>query len=69
MPHRDSCPRFLALFRRLTIRRTMSNSTSIKMDIQEIGLREGGGVNWIDLALDKEKRRVLVNTVMNFPFP
>jgi hypothetical protein len=39
------------------------------MDIQEIGLREGGGVNWIDLALDKEKRRVLVNTVMNFPFP
>jgi hypothetical protein len=40
----------------------MGNSRSIKMDIQEIGLREGGDVNWVDLAQDKGKGRALVNT-------
>jgi hypothetical protein len=35
---------------------------NIKMDIREIGC---GGMEWIDLALNKDQWRVLVNTVMN----
>jgi hypothetical protein len=38
----------------------MNNS---KMDRVEIG---GGGLDWIGLAQDKEKRRAFVNAVMNF---
>jgi hypothetical protein len=33
------------------------------MDLQEIGW---GGVDWINLAQDKDKRRALLNTVINF---
>jgi hypothetical protein len=36
---------------------------NIKIDLIEI---ESGGVDWIDLAQDKEKSIALVNTVMNF---
>jgi hypothetical protein len=32
------------------------------MDLQEVG---GGGVDWIELAQDKEIWRELVNAVMN----
>jgi hypothetical protein len=39
---------------------------NIKMDLREIGW---GGVDWIDLAQDREKSRVLVNTVMNLSVP
>jgi hypothetical protein len=35
---------------------------NIKMDLREIGW---DGVDWIDLAQDKDQWRVLVNTVMN----
>jgi hypothetical protein len=35
---------------------------TIQMHLTEIGL---GGMDWIDLAHDREKWRVLVNTVMN----
>jgi hypothetical protein len=34
----------------------------IKMDVREIGL---GGMDWIDLALDRDQWRALVSTVMN----
>jgi hypothetical protein len=36
-------------------------------DYIEIDLREmrWGGMNWIDLAHDRDRWRVLVNTVMN----
>jgi hypothetical protein len=39
---------------------------NIKMDLREIGW---DGMDWIDLAQDKDKRRVLVNMVMNLRIP
>jgi hypothetical protein len=35
---------------------------NIKMDLGEIGW---GGMDWIDLAQDRDQQRVLMNTVMN----
>jgi len=35
---------------------------NIKMVLQEVGC---GGMVWIDLALDRDRRQTLVNTVMN----
>jgi hypothetical protein len=35
---------------------------NIKMDLRGIGWN---GMDWIDLAQNRDKRRVLVNTVMN----
>jgi hypothetical protein len=35
---------------------------NIKMDLREIGW---GGMDWIDLAQDRDLWRALVNTVMN----
>jgi hypothetical protein len=37
-----------------------------KMDLREI---EWDGMDWIDLALDRDQWRALVNTVMNLRFP
>jgi hypothetical protein len=39
---------------------------NIKMDLREI---EWDGVNWIDLAQDRDQWRALVNMVMNLRVP
>jgi hypothetical protein len=39
---------------------------NIKINLREIGW---DGVDWIDLAQDKDKWRALVNTVMNLRVP
>jgi hypothetical protein len=39
---------------------------NIKMDLREIGW---GGVDWIELAQDRDQWNALVNTVMNLRFP
>jgi hypothetical protein len=39
---------------------------NIKMDLREIGWT---GLNWIDLAQDRDQWRALVNAVMNLRFP
>jgi hypothetical protein len=39
---------------------------NINMDLREIGW---DGVDWIDMAQDRDKRRALVNTVLNLHVP
>jgi hypothetical protein len=39
---------------------------NIRMDLREIGW---GGMDWIDLAQDRDQWRALVNTVMNIRVP
>jgi hypothetical protein len=39
---------------------------NIKIDLREIGW---GGVDWIDLAADRDQCRALANTVMNLRVP
>jgi hypothetical protein len=39
---------------------------SINMDLGDIG---GGGMDWIDLAQDRDRWRALVKTVMNLRVP
>jgi len=39
---------------------------NIRMDLQEVGC---GGMDWMELAKDRNKRRTLVNAVMNLRVP
>jgi hypothetical protein len=36
------------------------------MDLREVG---GGGGDWMERALDRDRWRAVVGTVMNFRFP
>jgi len=47
-------------------RRRHSWEDNIKMDLQEVGF---GGMDWIELAQDRDRWRALVTVVMNLRVP
>jgi hypothetical protein len=47
-------------------RHTCRWEDNIKMDLQEVGC---DGMDWMELAQDRNRRRALVNSVMNLRVP
>jgi hypothetical protein len=47
-------------------RNTWADNTCNKADLQELGR---GGMDWIELAQDRDRWRALVNEVMNLRVP
>jgi hypothetical protein len=39
---------------------------NIKVDLEEVGR---GGTDWVDLAQDRDRWRLVVNAIMNFQVP
>jgi hypothetical protein len=52
--------------RKRPLGRPRHRGENIEMDLQEVGC---GGMDWIDLAQDRERWRALVNAVMNLRVP
>ena len=52
--------------KRLLGRRRHRREDNIKMDLQEVGW---GGMDWIDLARDRDRWRALVSALMNLRVP
>jgi hypothetical protein len=49
-----------------TLREGRRGEANIRIDLRETGW---GGMDWTDLALDRDRWRVLVNTAMNLRVP